>query len=348
MPAVESIINQSATLPESAVQTPSHSKAQTSVRVRLDEPCMEAAIRATAVYCASIAPDIIARRKASEAFLVKLLRSRLRLVRAEMLRRKLEVLTDEERSHYQVRRKSTAYSQIYFSPTELAIVKNGLDILSRRLQGDLSEAERRLAFRCTTISQAIQAGKNAHSELVRALNSQRRANVVRPATPRNGNPKQAAMDSAVTRMRFREWTVRAGVFASVSYMWYKTSAMFWERAYGLLERLIRLQRDVIVSQVRHGKPGHRLREGGVVARGLGIESNKQAYITPRFNIEELWVLREGLELREREVRLNPTERVLLLKAKLLEGAKYGDGRQQLGWRLGGLAKRKRYGVRARL
>lgn len=347
MSAAEGAIDRGEELPGSFAHRAPLWQMQGSVRVKLDEPGMEAAIKATSVYCASIAPELATRRLACEAFLVRLLRSRLRLVRTEMLSRKLRGLTDEERLRYSVKERPVAYSQIYFLPAETTYVKDGLEILSRRVEGGLGEAERRLLLRCTVLGQAVQAGKRAHSELVRALNSQRKTNVGQ--TPKVGNrgQKSTVVDSAVLRIRFREWTVRAGVFATISYMRHKTSPLFWERAYRLLERMIRLQRNVIVSQVRHGRPGHRLRDGGVVLRGLGIEPNKHAYITPWFNIEELWVLREGLELKEGERALNPTERVLLLKAKLLEGARYGANGRHLAWRLGGLTKRKRYRASAR-
>jgi hypothetical protein len=317
-----------------------------SVRVTLDGPSMEAAIRAIAVYSASIPRDIIARRRASELLLRRLLRSRLRLVRAEMLGRRFGFLKDEDRLHYRAKKKSGIFSQIYLSPEELTYLKDGLETLVRRLQGG-SAIERKLLFRCTIASQAIQAGKKVHSELVRALNVRRKANDGQRSTVPDRNAGPAVVDSAITRMRFREWTVRAGVFATISYMRYKTADMFWDRAYRLLERMIKLQKNVIVSQVRHGKLGYRLRDGLEVVRGIGVEPNKKSYVTPGFNIEELWVLREGLELRDGETGLNPTERVLLLKARMLEGARYGAGRRQLAWRLGGLAKRKRYGPRVR-
>lgn len=332
------------------------------VRVRLDEPSMEAAIRGVSMYFASIVPPFTAKQRACEGFLVRLLRSRLRLVRTEFLRMKLKDTENKERLQYSMKEKRRAYLRLYFSPEEMTTVKEGLEILGRRLEGDLTDVERRLMLRCTVLSQAVQAGQTPHSELVRELNHQRAAAMAAPKPQaRSGGQMTGVAVSADLRVRMREWTVRAALFAVLSYMRYNSaSPQSWKRAFRLLERVIGLHRDVIASQVRHGKPGYWLREGGIVRRGLGIEPNKQAYITPRLSIRELRIFREGLELRKGELaragedagsewrrQLNRTERVLLLKATLLYGAKYGVGRRRVGWQVGGLAKKMRARSRTR-
>ena len=331
------------------------------VRVRLDEPSMEAAIRSAAVYCTSIMPPFTARRETCEAFLVRLLRLRMRLVRTEFLRRKLKDMMDKERLQYRVKEMHDAYLRLRLSPEEMTIVKDSLEVLGPRLERNLADAERRLLLRCTVLHQAMEAGKRPHSELVRVLNGQRNNAVALALEPRNDGQKAGNAGSAELRLRFREWTVRAALFAIMSYMRYSTSPLSWRRAYRLLERMIRMHRDVIASQVRYGKPGYWLSQGGVVRRGLGVEPNKQAYVTPRFRIQELRIVREGLELRGGELgraseesgkawrrQLNPTERVLLLRATLLYGARYDVGKRGIAWRLGGLSKKKREGPRARL
>ena len=77
-------------------------------RVRLDEPCMDAILRATSVYCASILPQFHARREAIEALLLRLLRSWMRIVRSEFLRLILEYASEDERLDYRMKAKTVA------------------------------------------------------------------------------------------------------------------------------------------------------------------------------------------------------------------------------------------------
>ena len=327
-----------------------------SVRVRLNEPDMDAAIRAVSVCCASVPPPLFPKREAVEALLVRLLRSRMRLVRTEFHRRKLRYASEEERLDYKVKERPVAYLQLYLLPEEVRFVREGLELLGRRLERGLSAVEDRLLLRCTTLDQAIHAGKSPHAELVRVLNRRRGAPSRPQDGPRSGRKKDGTHPDM--RLRFREWTVRAAVFGIVSYMRYTASPPEWRRAYKLLEKMVRLHRDVIASQVRHGKPGYRLLEGLQVKQGLGIEPSKQAYVTPRLGLQDLRVMREGLELRSGELaraagsslspryRLNPTEEVLLLKSKLLYDASYGVGERRIRWRWGRLPRERNHGPNA--
>ena len=311
------------------------------VRVRLDEPCMDAILRVMSVYCASIPPQFHAKREAIEALLLRLLRSRMRLVRSEFLRLKLEYASEEERLDYRMKAKTAAYVQLYLMPEEVMFMKEGLELLGSRLERDLNSIEDGLLHRFASLGQAIQAGKNPHSELVRALN--RRRGMKRKESE-TGRGAARTSTPGTMRLRFREWTVRAAIFGIVSYMRYVGSSHEWRRAYRLLQRMIRLHRDVIASQVKHGKPGRYLINGEPVKAGLGIEPNKRAYITPRLGIHDLQVMREGLELRSGELekaagdslspryRLNPTEQVLLLKSKRLYDAAFGVGDRRVRWR----------------
>jgi hypothetical protein len=153
----------------------------------------------------------------------------------------------------------------------------------------------------------------------------------------------------------REWTVRAGFFAVISYTRYNGgSPASLRKVYRLLDRLIRVHRDVIVSQVRHGKPGLWLREGRMVRKGLGIDSNRRAYVTPRLSLWELRIIREGLGLRKGEMarameatgslgvwRLNRSESVLLLKATIPYGARFAGDGHQAAWQVASRLKKLR-------
>jgi hypothetical protein len=90
----------------------------------------------------------------------------------------------------------------------------------------------------------------------------------------------------------------------------------------------------------------------MVRRALGIEPNRQPYVTPRLPVPELRIIREGPELRKGEMaraeeetgeigkwQLSPSEKILLLKATLLYGARFDVDRRPAGWQVGGLLKK---------
>jgi len=323
------------------------------VRMRLDEPDMEAALKAVSLSAAAIPPSSTAKQKGCEAFLVRLLQSRMRLVRSEFLRMKLEDMDDDERLQYRVKERRVAYQRLYFWPWEVMLLKEGLEELGRRAGRDLTAVDSSLLLRCTVLGQAMQEGRSPHSELVTTLNRHRGARLATAKTrDREGGRRKTVAETANLRIRMREWTLRAVFFAVIAYLRYNVaSPQSWNRAYRLLERVVRLHRDAIASQVRYGRPGFYLMEGMTVRRGLGIEPRRQAYVTPRVSIGELRIIREGLELRRGEMarageaaravwrsQLNPTERTLLLKTTLLYAGRSGGG--QRGGRRVGAAIRK--------
>jgi hypothetical protein len=306
------------------------------------------------MHGASVPPSQLATQRGSQGLLVRLLRSRMRLVRSELLRRKLNDADDDERLQYRVKEKRVAYQRLSFTDGELGILTEGLEELGRRLPRPPSPAERNLLLRCTVLGQAMQAGRRPHSELVAKLNSERtqRIETVKQ-DERGGDSQGGARETAQLRVRLREWTVRAAFSGVISYMRYNGgSPASMKKAYRLLDRLIRVHREVIVSQIRHGKPGLWLREGRMVRKGLGIDPNRQAYVTPRLTLWELRIIREGLELRKGEMaraseatgflgtwRLNPSESVLLLKATILYGARYGGDGRPAAWQVASLLKK---------
>ncbi len=336
--------------PWSSVQ-PRHSY----VRLGFDEPGMDAAIRAVSMYAASIPATQLDRQRGAEGLLVRLLRSRMRLVRSELLLRKLKDTDDDERLQYRAKARQSAYQRLTFTEGEVRILTGGLEELGRRLPRPPSSVERSLQTRCKVMGQAMEAGRRPHSELVAALNA-RRGERMTTAIPgkQDGKPKRDPFGPALLRVRMREWTVRAAFLGVISYMRYNgASPASLGRAYRLLDRLIGIHRDVIASQVRHGRPGFWLQSGRTVRRGLGIEPNRQAYVTPRFSIQEVRIIQEGLELRRREMarareatglgewRLNKSEAVLLLKTTTLYGARHGLGGRQAGWQVASMIKRMR-------
>lgn len=324
--------------------------------MQFDEPGLEAAIRAISMHGASIPPAQLSKQRGSQALLVRLLRSRMRLVRSEFLRRKLKDADDDERLQYRVKEKEVAHQRLRFTDGELGILREGLEELGRRVPRAPSPAERNLLLRCTVLSQAMQAGSRPHSELIAALNSRRtqRRETVKREERRDESGGRVA-ETAHFRIRLREWTVRAAFSGVTSYMRYNLgSPASLQRAYRLLDRLIRIHREVIVSQIRYGRPGFWLRQALTVRRGLGIDPNRQAYVTPRLTLWELRIIREGLELRKGEMarareatgflgtwRLNPSESVLLLKATILYGARYGGDGRPAAWQVASLLKKMR-------
>jgi len=332
------------------------------VRMRLEEPDMEAALKAVSLFAAAIPPSSTARQKGCEAFLVRLLRSRMRLVRSEFLHAKLEDREDDERLQYRIKERGVAYQRLYFRPWEVMLLKVGLEELGQRAGRDLSAVERSLLLRCTVLVKAMQEGNRPHSELVTMLNSHRSSEAAGARAQGRGVGRGTTVaESANLRIRLREWTLRAVFFAVIAYLRYNVgSPSLWKRAYRFLERVVRLHRDVIASQIRYGRPGFCLKEGMTVRRGLGIEPRRQAYVTPRLSIGELRIIREGLELRKGEMtraggeagtawrqQLNPTERTLLLKATLLYTGRYA-GRGRAGWQVRALMRKLREGSQSGL
>jgi hypothetical protein len=319
---------------------------------------MEAAIRAVSMFGASIPAAQLDKQHGAEGLLVRLLRSRMRLVRSEFLLRKLKDTDDDQRLQYKVKAKQRACQRLVFTDGELRILKRGLEELGCRLPRALSSAERNLQVRCNTLTQAMEVGRRPHSELVATLNAGRGKRVATVNLDKQSvKPRRDASEASYLRMRMREWTVRAAFMGVISYMRYNgASPVSLGRAYRLLDRLIKIHREVIASQVRHGRPGFWLGSGRTITRGLGIEPNRQAYVTPRFSVQELRIIQEGLELRRREMRrareatgllgkwrLNPSEAVLLLKATTLYGARHGLAGRQAGWQVVSMLEKLRRG-----
>jgi hypothetical protein len=300
--------------------------AKGQVRVRLSGPELAAAIKAVALYCGGGAG-----REAGKELLVRLLRSRLRLVRAELAG------------------KGRPSTRLYLSPEEVGIVKEGLDAMPA---GDRAG----LAGRFAVLVRAGVKGtapERIRSEIVGVMNAARRAGRGGAGSnPRTPGRSGTAAGRVLMRIRFREWTVRSAISAVAAYMRFGGAdggARLW--AYRFLGRLVALHREVIIAQVRRGRHPT---SGWRPSRGSEIEPAKLAYITPSFSIREVTAVRKGLELMRAEAErrreeeqaagrpgrwrtLDPTEAALLRRTTALYGAYYGDAwarRQVWDWRRG--------------
>ncbi len=310
------------------------------VQVQLSGPELAAAIRAAALYHGAGHAE----SGEGKELLARLLRSRLRLVRAELAARE--------------GRRRPPRTRLYFSPEEIGIVKEGLDAMPAGDRAGLTGRFTVLA-RAGVKDTALER-RRIRSEIVSAMNvaglagrgAGRRGRGPGLRASNKGGTAPPAARRAPMRMRFREWTVRSAIFAVAAYMRYDDAsssggARLW--AYRFLGRLVALQREVIAAQVRRGRrpPAY-----WTPSRGSKIEPAKLAYITPSFSIREISAMRKGLELMRAEAErrseeeqaagrpgrwrtLDPTEAVLLRRTTALYGAYYGDAwarRQVWDWR----------------